>query len=110
MSLPVEKSASDELRRSVAAAHVCHHFPPPTPEETTLTEKLLLYAGAVHLAGAVQTRSTQRQGQIRLDGTGAGARYLDTSTMLQFDYQGAGSIARYAGAQDFSEHLSPSWR
>jgi small GTP-binding protein len=35
-------------------------FPTPTPVKTTLTEKLLLFSGAIHIAGAVKGRKASR--------------------------------------------------
>ena len=77
MSLPIEKSSSDELVREVTRRRTFAIISHPDAGKTTLTEKLLLYAGAVHLAGAVQARSHQRAAQVRLDGVGAGARNFD---------------------------------
>ena len=57
MSLPIEKSSSDELAREVARRRTFAIISHPDAGKTTLTEKLLLYAGAVHLAGAVHARS-----------------------------------------------------
>ena len=50
MSLPIEKSSSDELAREVARRRTFAIISHPDAGKTTLTEKLLLYAGAVHLA------------------------------------------------------------
>ena len=50
MSLPVEKSASDDLRREVLRRRTFAIISHPDAGKTTLTEKLLLYAGAVHAA------------------------------------------------------------
>ena len=61
MSLPIEKSLSDELAREVARRRTFAIISHPDAGKTTLTEKILLYAGAVHLAGAVQARSHSGQ-------------------------------------------------
>ena len=69
-----------------------------------MTEKLLLYAGAVHLAGAVQARSTQRQAKSDWMELEQARGISITSTMLQFDYQGARiNLLDTPGHQDFSE-------
>ena len=60
MSLPIEKPSSDELTREVARRRTFAIISHPDAGKTTLTEKLLLYAGAVHLAGAVHARANQR--------------------------------------------------
>jgi peptide subunit release factor RF-3 len=48
----------------------------PDAGKTTLTEKLLLYGGAIQEAGAVKARRAQKAGYLRLDGTGKTAGYL----------------------------------
>ena len=51
------------------------------------TEKLLLYGGALHVAGAVKVgRPPSRR--VRLDGHGEGEGHPITSSVLQFDYCG----------------------
>ena len=77
MSLPIEKSSSDELAREVARRRTFAIISHPDAGKTTLTEKLLLYAGAVHLAGAVQAAVAPACGEVGLDGAGAGARDFD---------------------------------
>ena len=104
MSLPVEKSASDELRREVLRRRTFAIISHPDAGKTTLTEKLLLYAGAVHLAGAVQARSSQRQAKSDWMELEQARGISITSTMLQFDYQGARvNLLDTPGHQDFSE-------
>ncbi len=98
MSLPIEKSLSDELAREVARRRTFAIISHPDAGKTTLTEKLLLYAGAVHLAGAVQARSHQRAAKSDWMELEQARGISITSTALQFDYQGcAGEPARYAG-------------
>ncbi len=76
----------------------------PDAGKTTLTEKLLLYAGAVHLAGAVQARSHQRHATSDWMELEQARGISITSTMLQFDYQGARvNLLDTPGHQDFSE-------
>ncbi len=104
MTLPVEKSASDELRREVLRRRTFAIISHPDAGKTTLTEKLLLYAGAVHLAGAVQARSTQRQAKSDWMELEQARGISITSTMLQFDYHGARiNLLDTPGHQDFSE-------
>jgi peptide chain release factor 3 len=50
----------------------------PDAGKTTLTEKLLLYGGAIHQAGAVKARRRPTQSHLRLDGNG--------KTTGNFDY------------------------
>ena len=48
----------------------------PDAGKTTLTEKFLLYGGAIQLAGSVTARKNQRATHLRLDGAGEAARHL----------------------------------
>jgi peptide chain release factor 3 len=54
-------SPKQEIARRRTFAIVSH----PDAGKTTLTEKLLLYGGALHLAGSVTARKTQRA-ELRL--------------------------------------------
>lgn len=104
MTLSIEKSSSDELRREVARRRTFAIISHPDAGKTTLTEKLLLYSGAVHLAGAVQARSSQRQAKSDWMELEQARGISITSTMLQFDYQGARiNLLDTPGHQDFSE-------
>ena len=67
MSLPIEKPSSDELTREVARRRTFAIISHPDAGKTTLTEKLLLYAGAVHLAGAVHARACSNSIQSDFD-------------------------------------------
>ena len=53
-----KKNNRDGLLREVARRRTFAIISHPDAGKTTLTEKLLLYTGAVHLAGAVRTRRT----------------------------------------------------
>ena len=104
MSLPIEKSPSDELAREVARRRTFAIISHPDAGKTTLTEKLLLYAGAVHLAGAVHARSHQRASKSDWMELEQARGISITSTALQFDYQGVRvNLLDTPGHQDFSE-------
>ncbi len=62
-----------EIKRRRTFAIISH----PDAGKTTLTEKLLLYGGAIQLAGAVKAKRGRALGRQRLDGDGARARDLD---------------------------------
>ena len=47
----------------------------PDAGKTTLTEKLLLYGGAIQMAGSVKGKATAPRG-VGLDGAGEAARHL----------------------------------
>ena len=51
---------SDVLAREVARRRTFAIISHPDAGKTTLTEKLLLYAGAIELAGAVRGRKSRR--------------------------------------------------
>ncbi len=76
----------------------------PDAGKTTLTEKLLLYAGAIELAGAVRHKAQQRH--VRSDWMEVEKKrgISVTSTVLQFDYEGLRfNLLDTPGHQDFSE-------
>jgi peptide chain release factor 3 len=56
ISVPSDAAAAREVARRRTFAIISH----PDAGKTTLTEKLLLYAGAIELAGAVRGSKTQR--------------------------------------------------
>ena len=60
----------EEVQRRRTFAIISH----PDAGKTTLTEKLLLYGGAIHLAGKIQ--KDRQACRVRLDGNRKTARYL----------------------------------
>ena len=50
----------EELAREIAKRRTFAIISHPDAGKTTLTEKLLLYGGAIHLAGSIKSRKTQR--------------------------------------------------
>lgn len=95
-----EASLAQEIARRRTFAIISH----PDAGKTTLTEKLLLYAGAVHAAGAV--RPKKNRGHATSDWMAIEqARGISiTSTVLQFEYQGClFNLLDTPGHQDFSE-------
>ena len=90
----------NEIIRRRTFAIISH----PDAGKTTLTEKILLYAGAVHLAGAVQARSHQRAAKSDWMELEQARGISITSTALQFDYQGVRvNLLDTPGHEDFSE-------
>ena len=91
---------AQEIARRRSFAIISH----PDAGKTTLTEKLLLYGGAIRLAGSVKSRKANRH---------ASSDWMDiekqrgisvTSSVLQFDYEGYRvNILDTPGHQDFSE-------
>ena len=75
-----------------------------TPGKTTLTEKLLLYGGAIHLAGTVKARKSNRHAVSDWMEIEKQRGISVTSSVLQFDYDGYRvNILDTPGHQDFSE-------
>lgn len=90
----------EEVLRRRTFAIISH----PDAGKTTMTEKLLLYGGAIHEAGSVRARKT---------GQHATSDWMDiekergisvTSSVMQFEYEGfCINILDTPGHQDFSE-------
>ena len=68
---------NDDIKREVSKRRTFAIISHPDAGKTTLTEKLLLYGGAIHLAGSVKRRAGGRADHERLDGDRAPARHLD---------------------------------
>jgi peptide chain release factor 3 len=76
----------------------------PDAGKTTLTEKLLLYGGAIHEAGAVKARRAQRKATSDWMAMEQQRGISITSTVLQFEYQHCQiNLLDTPGHQDFSE-------
>ena len=76
----------------------------PDAGKTTLTEKLLLYGGAIHVAGQVSARKRQRQVTSDWMALERERGISITSTVLQFEYGGHTlNLLDTPGHQDFGE-------
>lgn len=76
----------------------------PDAGKTTLTEKLLLYGGAIHLAGSVKARKSNKHAVSDWMEIEKQRGISVTSSVLQFDYNGYRvNILDTPGHQDFSE-------
>lgn len=92
--------AIHEIKRRRTFAIISH----PDAGKTTLTEKLLLYGGAVRLAGAVKSRKSKQYAVSDWMELERQRGISVTSSVLQFDYQGHKiNILDTPGHQDFSE-------
>ncbi|MBB6216136.1 peptide chain release factor 3 [Anaerosolibacter carboniphilus] len=90
----------DEVRRRRTFAIISH----PDAGKTTLTEKLLLYGGAIRLAGSVKSRRAQNHAVSDWMEIEKQRGISVTSSVLQFDYNGyCINILDTPGHQDFSE-------
>ena len=76
----------------------------PDAGKTTLTEKLLLYGGAIHLAGSVKARRATRHATSDWMKLEQERGISVTSSVLQFDYAGVKvNLLDTPGHADFSE-------
>ncbi len=99
MDTPLDR-LRQEVRRRRTFAIISH----PDAGKTTLTEKLLLYGGAIHLAGSVKSRKATRHATSDWMELEKQRGISITSSVLQFDYGGRKlNILDTPGHQDFSE-------
>lgn len=90
----------DEVRRRRTFAIISH----PDAGKTTLTEKLLLFGGAIRSAGSVKSRRSQKHAVSDWMEIEKQRGISVTSSVLQFDYDGyCINILDTPGHQDFSE-------
>jgi peptide chain release factor 3 len=90
----------EQVRKRRAFAIISH----PDAGKTTLTEKLLLYGGAIHVAGQVSARKRQRQATSDWMALERERGISITSTVLQFPYRGYTlNLLDTPGHQDFGE-------
>jgi peptide chain release factor 3 len=76
----------------------------PDAGKTTLTEKLLLYAGAIHQAGSVRARKASRHAVSDWMKMEQERGISVSSSVLQFDYHGSAlNLLDTPGHADFSE-------
>ena len=94
-----ERLAAEAARRRTFA--IISH---PDAGKTTLTEKLLLYGGAIHLAGSVKARRAARHATSDWMKLEQERGISVTSSVLQFDYAGRKvNLLDTPGHADFSE-------
>jgi peptide chain release factor 3 len=94
----------DDLAAAVARRRNFAIISHPDAGKTTLTEKLLLYGGAIQQAGAVKAKGEQRKVTSDWMEIEKQRGISITSTVLQFDYSGRTlNLLDTPGHQDFSE-------
>jgi peptide chain release factor 3 len=97
-------SARSDLAREVARRRNFAIISHPDAGKTTLTEKLLLYGGAIQQAGAVKAKGEQRKVTSDWMELEKQRGISITSTVLQFDYSNSTiNLLDTPGHQDFSE-------
>jgi peptide chain release factor 3 len=90
----------EEATRRRTFAIISH----PDAGKTTLTEKLLLYSGAIHIAGAIKSRKTSRHTVSDWMKMEQERGISITSSVLQFEYRGKKlNLLDTPGHADFSE-------
>ena len=96
--------ASNEREREVSRRRTFAIISHPDAGKTTLTEKLLLYAGAIELAGAVRGRGARRHATSDWMELEQKRGISITSAALDFELQGRRmSLLDTPGHMDFSE-------
>ena len=91
---------NEEVRRRRTFAIISH----PDAGKTTLTEKLLLYGGAIRLAGSVKGRKNQKHASSDWMEIEKKRGISVTSSVMNFDYKNYRiNILDTPGHQDFSE-------
>ena len=91
---------TQEIKRRRTFAIISH----PDAGKTTLTEKFLLYGGAINLAGSVKGKATARHAVSDWMEIEKERGISVTSSVLQFEYDGyCINILDTPGHQDFSE-------
>ena len=104
MSLSTGKSNSDDILSAVNKRRNFAIISHPDAGKTTLTEKLLLYGGAIQQAGAVKARGNQRKATSDWMEIEKQRGISITSTVLQFEYdKSVINLLDTPGHQDFSE-------
>jgi peptide chain release factor 3 len=95
-----DENIQEQVRKRRTFAIISH----PDAGKTTLTEKLLLYGGAIHVAGQVSARKRQRQATSDWMALERERGISITSTVLQFPYLGYTiNLLDTPGHQDFGE-------
>ena len=95
-----DKLTEEEIKKRRTFAIISH----PDAGKTTLTEKFLLYGGAINMAGSVKGKATSRHAVSDWMEIEKQRGISVTSSVLQFNYEGCCiNILDTPGHQDFSE-------
>ncbi|HNC51104.1 MAG TPA: peptide chain release factor 3 [Accumulibacter sp.] len=109
MSTPPSDSRNEsrfppEIARDVAKRRTFAIISHPDAGKTTLTEKLLLFGGAIQLAGTVKGRKSARHATSDWMEVEKQRGISVTSSVMQFEYQGHTiNLLDTPGHEDFSE-------
>ncbi len=101
---PAAPAAQTRRQREIARRRTFAIISHPDAGKTTLTEKLLLYGGAIHLAGSVKARRATRHATSDWMKLEQERGISVTSSVLQFEYLGYQlNLLDTPGHEDFSE-------
>src|SRR6202158_3002699 len=101
---PAASSSLAEIEREVARRANSASISHPDAGKTTLTEKLLLYAGAIELAGAVRGRKARRHATSDWIALERERGISITAAALEFELEGRRmALLDTPGHKDFSE-------
>ncbi len=103
-TLQVPPTYTSRISREAARRRTFAIISHPDAGKTTLTEKFLLYGGALHLAGSVTARKNQRAATSDWMALERERGISITSTVLQFEYRDRViNLLDTPGHRDFSE-------
>src|SRR6476660_10507620 len=95
---------AEKIEEAIARRRTFAIISHPDAGKTTLTEKLLLYGGAIHLAGSVKGRRAQRHATSDWMELERERGISVTSSVMQFQYAGYHvNLLDTPGHEDFSE-------
>ncbi len=104
MQAVTESPFPPELLRDVAKRRTFAIISHPDAGKTTLTEKLLLFGGAIQMAGTVKARKSKRHATSDWMEVEKQRGISVTSSVMQFDYAGHTiNLLDTPGHEDFSE-------
>ncbi|HEY4220275.1 MAG TPA: peptide chain release factor 3 [Myxococcota bacterium] len=97
---PIPQAAPSAIKRRRTFAIISH----PDAGKTTLTEKLLLYGGAIHLAGSVKARRASRHATSDWMAIEKERGISVATSVMQFEHMGRRfNLLDTPGHNDFSE-------
>ena len=95
---------NDQIKKEASRRRTFAIISHPDAGKTTLTEKLLLYGGAIQLAGSVTAKKKQRETASDWMELEKKRGISISSTVLQFDYENYRlNLLDTPGHKDFSE-------
>ena len=104
MSVSAAHALSSDLPEPVAQRRTFAIISHPDAGKTTLTEKLLLNGGAIHLAGEVKARGERRRARSDWMAIEQKRGISVTTSVMTFDYRGViFNLLDTPGHEDFSE-------